>query len=204
MEKSNNKKVVFLSIALAVSLVAVIVMGVMLINNSGGKVTAPQWEMAPISEEQAAKDSDYDPQFMQLAIKNALENKNGGPIGAVIVKDGVAIASAANENRATGHGYAHAEMCAIRDASDFLNSKSLDGCVLYTSAQPCLMCESAIAGAGIETVYYAATLEDMDEFGYDDIDEYEAIQRGENLVKSYAIDIENKLEPLENKKGKNK
>lgn len=195
--ENMKRKIVALRIALAFSLVVTVVMACMLFVQTKEEINvAPQWEQAAISEEEAAEKNDYNPEYMQMAITMAKENKSGGPIAAVIVKDGNIVASATNENKISGLSYEHAELCAIRNATKALGTKDLEGCVIYSSAQPCLMCESAIAGSNIETVFYAATLKDMMDCGWDDIVEYETIQKGENLITSYAIDVGNKLDPI--------
>lgn len=218
MDKFVNKKtVIILSVLLVIALAAIIVLGVALKkdndyivnyvlpnldkNGNFSQTGTPEWLAAPISEEEAAKDGFYNPEFMQMAIDNAKNNQNGGPIGAVIVKDGKVIASVANENRSQKHSYAHAEMCAIKAAEEALNKRNLAGCQLYTSAQPCLMCASAIAGANIDVVYYAATMEDMKNAGFDDQSEYDLLLGGKNISKSVAVDAPDKLAPFA-KKGK--
>ncbi|MGV8879581.1 MAG: nucleoside deaminase [Sphingobacteriaceae bacterium] len=109
--------------------------------------------------------------FMSLAVKLSQENLqsgNGGPFGAVIVKDGELIASEANSITASNDPTAHAEINAIRSACKKLNTPSLEGCVIYTSCEPCPMCASAIYWAKMETVYYANTKADAEWAGFGD------------------------------------
>jgi guanine deaminase len=117
--------------------------------------------------------SEQDEAFMRRAIelsaKTSLIDNAGGVFGSVIVKDGRIIAEGANrvvaENDPTWHG----EMEAIRKACQALGSFKLNGCILYTSAEPCPMCAAASYWAGIERVYYAATIHDALEYGgFDD------------------------------------
>ncbi|MFM1982920.1 MAG: hypothetical protein RJB22_1639 [Pseudomonadota bacterium] len=77
-------------------------------------------------------------------------------MGAVIMKDGVEIAAAANAMRARHDPTAHAEIEVIRQAAQILGSERLDGCDLWVSLEPCAMCAGAIAHARITRVYYAA------------------------------------------------
>ena len=116
---------------------------------------------------------DRDEVFMRRAIelsaKTSLIDSAGGVFGSVIVKDGEIIAEGANrvvaENDPTWHG----EMEAIRGACKKLGSFKLAGCTLYTSAEPCPMCAAASYWAGIERVFYAATVGDALEYGgFDD------------------------------------
>ena len=116
--------------------------------------------------------------FMRKAIELALENVrsgNGGPFGAVVVKDGVIIATGVNQVTATNGPTAHAEMVAIRNACTALNSFQLTGCQLYTSCEPCPMCLGAIYWARPQAVYYANTARDAAEIDFDDAFIYEQI-----------------------------
>nr|WP_321265891.1 nucleoside deaminase [uncultured Sulfurimonas sp.] len=108
------------------------------------------------------------------ATKGMLAN-DGGPFGAVIVKDNKIISQAHNEVLKTNDPTAHAEMNAIRKASQTLGTFDLSGCVLYTSCMPCPMCLGAIFWARISTVYYGATEEDAARGGFDDKFFYEML-----------------------------
>ncbi len=78
------------------------------------------------------------------------------PVGAVILRDGVVIASAHNAPRTLCDPTAHAEVLAIRAAAAALGSERLEGCELWVSLEPCAMCAGAIAHARLARVYYAA------------------------------------------------
>lgn len=109
--------------------------------------------------------------FMQMAIdlaENNVTQGQGGPFGAVIVKDGMVIARSANRVVPTNDPTAHAEVSAIRLACKELESFSLDGCVIYTSCEPCPMCLGAIYWARIDQIYYANTKADAAAIGFDD------------------------------------
>lgn len=92
----------------------------------------------------------------------------GGPFGAVIVKDGEIIAGAHNTVLLDQDPTAHAEVNVIRKACKKLGTHDLSGCVLYTSCEPCPMCLSSIIWANIKTVYYANTSEDANAIGFRD------------------------------------
>jgi guanine deaminase len=109
--------------------------------------------------------------FMRMAIELAENNVvqgQGGPFGAVIVKDGMVIARSANKVVPTNDPTAHAEVSAIRLACQELDSFSLEGCVIYTSCEPCPMCLGAIYWARIDHIYYANTKVDAAAIGFDD------------------------------------
>ncbi|GAB3938491.1 nucleoside deaminase [Mucilaginibacter myungsuensis] len=109
--------------------------------------------------------------FMRMAIELAENNVvqgQGGPFGAVIVKDGMVVARSANKVVPTNDPTAHAEVSAIRLACKELETFNLEGCVIYTSCEPCPMCLGAIYWARIDHIYYANTKADAAEIGFDD------------------------------------
>jgi guanine deaminase len=93
---------------------------------------------------------------------------NGGPFGAVIVKDDKIIAEGWNRVTTYMDPTAHAEVTAIRDACKVLNRFNLSGCEIYTSCEPCPMCLAAIYWARIEKIYYANTRGDAAQIEFDD------------------------------------
>ncbi len=99
-----------------------------------------------------------DEEYMQLAYQQACQARDIDevPIGAIIVKDGQIIAQAFNQKESTHDVTAHAEMTAIRKACQKLGTWHLDGCVLYSTLEPCLMCSGAIIQSRIEKVVFAA------------------------------------------------
>lgn len=115
--------------------------------------------------------------FLQRSIVLATENvaNSGGPFGALIVKDGVVIAEGVNRVTATKDPTAHAEVVAIRRACEALGNFQLDGCILYTSCEPCPMCLGAIYWARPDAVYFAATQHAAAAVGFDDAFIYEEI-----------------------------
>jgi guanine deaminase len=119
-------------------------------------------------------------EFMRRAIALALENirsAQGGPFGALIVKDGRVLAEGANRVTATNDPTAHSEIVAIREACRVLGSFQLTGCDLYTTCEPCPMCLGAIYWARPARVFYACVAADAAAAGFDDALIYEELAR---------------------------
>jgi guanine deaminase len=117
-------------------------------------------------------------EFMKIAIieaKKGIQNRDGGPFGAVIVKDGVIIAKGHNRVVSTLDPTAHAEIVAIRKAAEFLKRFDLSDCELYTTCEPCPMCYCAAHWAKIKKLYYGATRQDAADIGFDDQYLYEVL-----------------------------
>lgn len=118
--------------------------------------------------------------FMQeavrLSVANVTEGK-GGPFGAIVVKDGKIIARGANSVTATNDPTAHAEVMAIRNACNALQTFQLDGCDIYTSCEPCPMCLGAIYWARPARLFYANSKEDAAAIQFDDKFIYEEIAK---------------------------
>ncbi len=97
--------------------------------------------------------------FMKLALEEAEQasREEEVPIGAVIVHEGRVIARAHNQREALHDPTAHAEMIAITQAAEALQSWRLEDCTLYVTLEPCPMCAGAILQARIPTVVYGAT-----------------------------------------------
>ena len=109
--------------------------------------------------------------WMNLAAKygqDGLDKGDGGPFGAVIVKDGLIIGKGWNQCFLLSDPTAHAEIQAIRDACKQLNKLELVGAVMYATAEPCPMCLSAIYWAQLDAVYFACTKEDSADAGFND------------------------------------
>jgi guanine deaminase len=110
-------------------------------------------------------------EFMLIATQEAdsnLTTNEGGPFGAVIVKDGKIVGRGHNRVLIKHDPTCHAEVEAIRDACQNLGTHDLTGCELYTSCYPCPMCLSATIWANIKKVYYGNTAKDADKFGFRD------------------------------------
>jgi guanine deaminase len=102
---------------------------------------------------------------------------DGGPFGAVVVRDGEVVATGTNRVTATHDPTAHAEIVALREAGIALGTHDLSGCVLYASCQPCPMCQVAAWWARVDRVVYAATDSDAAEAGFDDAGFWAAVRR---------------------------
>ena len=100
-------------------------------------------------------------------------NNEGGPFGCVIVKDDKIVGRGNNKVICNNDPTAHAEIVAIRDACNNLNSFQLEGCEIYTSCEPCPMCLGAIYWARPKIVYYANNRKDAANIGFDDSMIYE-------------------------------
>ncbi|TXL61342.1 nucleoside deaminase [Aeromicrobium terrae] len=105
-------------------------------------------------------------QAIDLAVKNVSDQ--GGPFGAVVVRDGEVIGEGTNRVTATLDPTAHAEVVAIRDACRRTGEFALTGAVLYASCEPCPLCLAASLWARVDHVVFAATREDAAAAGFDD------------------------------------
>ncbi|HTH37866.1 MAG TPA: nucleoside deaminase [Pyrinomonadaceae bacterium] len=131
-----------------------------------------------------------DKQLMLRAIELAqkgLESNEGGPFGCVIARDGQVVGEGVNRVTSTNDPTAHAEVVAIRDACRNLNSFQLDGCVVYTSCEPCPMCLGAIYWARPERIYIACDRNDAADAGFDDAFIYDEL---------CGSDLENRKVPI--------
>ena len=105
--------------------------------------------------EKMSRDDEY---YMRMALKEAKKAYDIGevPIGCVIVKDDKIIARAYNKREALGMSLAHAEILAIKKACKKLGDWRLEGCTLYVTLEPCIMCSGAIIQSRIPKVIYGA------------------------------------------------
>lgn len=110
----------------------------------------------------------------------------GGPFGAVIVKDGKIVARGWNKVTSSNDPTAHAEVTAIRNACQELDTYDLSGCDIYTSCEPCPMCLAAIYWASLDNIYYANTREEAAEIGFDD----------EFLYREVSTPLEERSKPI--------
>ncbi len=103
-------------------------------------------------------DSILDHQFLELALAQAREAAAAGevPVGAVIVKDGQVIATGRNAPIGSHDPTAHAEIVALRAAALALGNYRLDGCEMFVTLEPCVMCVGAILHARLKRLVYAA------------------------------------------------
>ncbi len=100
-----------------------------------------------------------DNKFMTLALKQAeiALKKAEVPVGAVLVKDGLVIATGHNTKETLFDPTSHGEINAIREASKQLKSWRLTGTTLYVTLEPCIMCMGAILQARITRLVFGAT-----------------------------------------------
>lgn len=96
--------------------------------------------------------------FMNQALKEAYKAFEVGevPVGTVIVTDNRIIARAHNLVQRLTDPTAHAEMQAITSATNYLNSKYLNQCVLYTTLEPCTMCAGAMYWSKLGHLVFAS------------------------------------------------
>ena len=115
--------------------------------------------------------ADFEHRFLARLLELAAEGAasgDGGPFGAVLVKDGEIVGEGWNEVIATNDPTAHAEVTVIRRTCAALGTFQLDGFQLYSSCEPCPMCLGAVYWARPEVVYFAGTKDDAAYGGFDD------------------------------------
>lgn len=120
-------------------------------------------------------------ELLAEAIRLARENvrRGGRPFGAVVARDGEVIATGVNHTVATHDPTAHAELVAIRAASDALGTPDLDGCTVYASGHPCPMCLGAMYMSGIGEAFYAYSNGDGEPYGLTSAEVYSDFARPE-------------------------
>ena len=152
------------------------------------------------------KDKAFMRRAIELSAKTSLVDKAGGVFGTVIVdKHGQILAEGANrvvaENDPTWHG----EMEAIRKACKKVGSFKLNGCTLYSSAECCPMCAAAAYWAGIEKIFFAATVGDALEYGnFDDSMIYTELKKtstqhsipAEQILRDEAVEVWKKYKTM--------
>jgi guanine deaminase len=148
--------------------------------------------------------------FMRRAIALAIENirsAQGGPFGALVVKEGRILAEGANRVTISNDPTAHAEVVAIREACRVLGDFQLPGCDLYTTCEPCPMCLGAIYWARPARVFYACLASDAAAAGFDDAFIYEELRRSlgarglpmEQLLREESLSVFSLWKRQENK-----
>lgn len=95
---------------------------------------------------------------------------DGGPFGAVIVRNSEIVGEGWNRVLTTNDPTAHGEVVAIRDACAKAGTFSLEGCEIYTTGQPCPMCLGAIHWARIGAIYFGFSIADAARIGFADGD----------------------------------
>jgi tRNA(adenine34) deaminase len=79
------------------------------------------------------------------------------PVGAVVIVDGVVVASRHNERELRNDPVAHAELLALRDAAGGLPAGDLTAATVFVTLEPCVMCAGALRAARVGTVVFGAT-----------------------------------------------
>lgn len=121
-----------------------------------------------------------DREFMRIALALARRNASsadGGPFGAIVVRDGEVVGEGRNQVTTTNDPTAHAEVVAIRAAALKLNRFDLRGCVIYTSCEPCPMCLAAAYWSRVDRVVYSATQQEAAAAGFDDAFLYDELSK---------------------------
>ncbi|MGZ8184053.1 MAG: nucleoside deaminase [Methylobacter sp.] len=139
--------------------------------------------------------------FLQQAVDLAAENARsgqGGPYGAIIVKDNQVIAASGNKVTTHLDPTAHAEVMAIRLACKQLNDFQLQGCILYSSCEPCPMCLGAIYWARLAKVYYACSRHDAAAANFDDSFIYDEISvlPHQRRIAMLHLNLPNAMQPF--------
>ena len=144
-------------------------------------------------------------EYMKLAVQEAeygVNNKEGGPFGAVIIKNDKVVASSHNTVLLDNDPTAHAEVNTIRKACKELNTYDLSNCILYTTSEPCPMCASAIIWSNIKTVYYGTDRKDVANIGFRDDFIYNYLSGKEaNVLNISQLDREKCLDVLNDYKN---
>lgn len=99
-----------------------------------------------------------DEKFMGLAIKQAQKARalDEVPVGAVIVLGGKVIARACNKRSTNNDPTAHAEILALRKAGKKLGHWNLEGCEIYVTKEPCVMCAGAMVLSRMKKIHFGA------------------------------------------------
>ena len=131
--------------------------------------------------------------FMQIAIEEAkkgITNGDGGPFGAVVVKNGEVIGRGHNKVVSHLDPTCHGEIDAIRDACKNINSFDLSGAEIYTTGEPCPMCLGAILWANIEKIYYGCSIQENDMIGFRDEVFYKHLSLSTQKMKDKLVQID--------------
>lgn len=107
-------------------------------------------------------------EYLLEAIKLAQKNKSEGgrPFGAVLVREGKILSMGVNGMAISHDVSSHAELEAIRSATQIQKNVNLEDCTIYASGHPCPMCLAAIIMTNIKSVYYAFDNADAEPFGF--------------------------------------
>jgi len=100
---------------------------------------------------------------MNLAFEEAKNAKEKGdwPFGAVVVKDDKVVGKGHVSDKSGGDITDHAELVALREACHILKTNNLEGCTIYCSNEPCMMCAAGIFQAGIGNIFIGVSRNDL-------------------------------------------
>jgi guanine deaminase len=131
--------------------------------------------------------------------EKGMRANDGGPFGAIIVRNGKIIAKGHNKVIKTNDPTAHAEVIAIREASKKLRKFDLSDCEIYSSCEPCPMCLAAIHWAKMKKLYFGCTRKDAEKIGFADKFIYDVLKgtAKKKQVKSICIDRKDCLAPFD-------
>ncbi|QCE13778.1 guanosine deaminase-like [Vigna unguiculata] len=136
------------------------------VQTKGGTVSVAS---AFAGHQEAIQSRDY--KFLRIAVEEAykgVECEDGGPFGAIIVRNDEVVASCHNMVLRNTDPTAHAEVTAIRKACEKLNQIELSDCEIYASCEPCPMCFGAIHLSRVKRLVYGAKAEAAIAIGFDD------------------------------------
>lgn len=137
-----------------------------------------------------------------IEAKKGMNQNAGGPFGAIITdENGNVVATGHNTVLKSKDPTAHAEINAIREACQKLNTKDLSNCIIYSTCEPCPMCLSAIIWSNIKVIYYGSTRKDASQIGFKDDDIYEFLKGNNELLKRVEIKSQECKDLLENYTG---
>ena len=141
-------------------------------------------------------------QAIEMAVVSI--RRDGGPFAALVVKDGVVIATGTNQVTRGNDPTAHAEIVAIREACRVLGDFQLTGCDVYASSEPCPMCLGAIYWARPSRVFFAATHLEAAAAGFDDAFIYQqiAVPTAQRSIPMIHLADELRTQPFEEWSGK--
>lgn len=102
---------------------------------------------------------DFDERWMRRALQEAelAFAEAEVPVGAIVVHEGIVVASAHNQREQLRDPTAHAEVIALTQAAAALGSWRLEDCILYVTLEPCPMCAGAMIQARVPRVVFGAT-----------------------------------------------
>lgn len=156
-----------------------------------------------------------DPFYLKIAYRLAINNvlkKGGEAFGAILVRKGKILGRGQNQSIQTFDATSHGEIEAIRDASRRTGLFNYSGgnSTMYTNSEPCSMCFSAIAWAGIDRIVFGTSIQEDSQFNYAGSPIYGQVclPKAERIITHKRFKLNNNLTPfiiyrkLQQKRGK--